>query len=205
MSAPAFFTAGIYVVLGRLIRTFGRDVSPLSPNAYLYIFCTVDIISLVIQAVGGGMAAIAFQKNPPANTSSGTHIMVAGILFQLASIAVFVSLFTWVVMKALKSRGEMLAQSKIRWIIAATVLSVICIVIRSIYRTIELLQGWQGYLITTERYFIALDGALMALAVGIFAIAQPKWSEAWDGAKGRTKESSDSSDAYQLENGDTSA
>jgi hypothetical protein len=122
------------------------------------------------------MAAIAYEKNPPADTANGTHIMVAGILFQLASILVFVSLFTIVIMRALRSRGEILTQRKIQWIIAATVFSVVVIVIRSIYRTVELLQGWSGYLITTERYFIALDGAMMVLAVGVFNIARPGWS-----------------------------
>jgi len=56
------------------------------------------------------------------------------------------------------------------------VLSVVLIVIRSIYRTIELLQGWTGYLITTERYFIVLDGAMMVGAVGVFNIARPGWA-----------------------------
>jgi uncharacterized membrane protein len=134
------------------------------------------VVSLVIQAVGGGMAAIAFQQNPPKNTDNGTHIMVAGILFQLASIMVFVSLFIVVIFRALKSKGEVLTQRRIQWIIAAMVLSVVLIVIRSIYRTIELLQGWSGYLITTERYFIALDGAMMVGAVGVFNIARPGWA-----------------------------
>jgi len=102
--------------------------------------------------------------------------MVAGILFQLASIAVFSFLFTWVILKALRSHGEVLRQRKIQYIIAATVFAVIVIVIRSIYRTIELLQGWSGYLITTERYFIALDGAMMVLCVGVFNIVQPRWA-----------------------------
>jgi uncharacterized membrane protein len=129
-----------------------------------------------VQAAGGGMAAIAFEQNPPKNTDNGTHIMVAGILFQLASIIVFVSLFIIVIFRTLKSKGEVLRQKKTQWIIAAMVLSVVLIVIRSIYRTIELLQGWTGYLITTERYFIVLDGAMMVGAVGIFNIARPGWA-----------------------------
>ncbi|KFZ01418.1 hypothetical protein V500_00771 [Pseudogymnoascus sp. VKM F-4518 (FW-2643)] len=176
--APAFFTAGIYVILGRLIVTFGRHVSPLSPNAYLYIFCTADIVSLVVQAVGGGMASFAYQQTPPRDTETGTHIMVAGILFQLAAIIVFSFLFARVIVKALKSRGEVLRQREIQYIIAATTFSVVVIVTRSIYRTIELLQGWEGYLITTERFFLALDGAMMVLAVAAFNIARPGWAEA---------------------------
>lgn len=144
---------------------------------YLYIFCTVDIISLVIQAVGGASAAFAYQKNPPASTTNGTHIMVAGILFQLASIIVFSALFTLVIKRALRSGNSTLKERKVKGIIAATVFAVVCVVIRSIYRTVELLQGWTGYLITRERFFLALDGSMMVSVVIVFVIAQPKWSE----------------------------
>lgn len=135
------------------------------------------------------MASVAYQQTPPGNTSLGTHIMVAGILFQLASIIVFSFLFVWVIVKGLKSRGEVLRQRKIQIIIAATTFSVVVIVIRSIYRTIELLQGWKGYLITTERFFLALDGAMMVLAVAVFNFARPGWAE--EGRKDRTSLSSE--------------
>lgn len=177
--APAFFTAGIYVILGRLIVTLGRHTSPIPPVAYLYIFCTIDVISLVIQAVGGAMASIAFQQTPVGDTDKGTRIMVAGILFQLAAIAIFSALFTWVILKGLQSRGEILKQAKIRMVIAATCISVLVLVIRAIYRTIELLQGWDGYLITTEPYFLALDGAMMVISVAVFNFARPGWAEPW--------------------------
>jgi hypothetical protein len=119
--------------------------------------------------------------------------MVAGILFQLASIIVFSFLFVWVILKALRSHGEVLRQKKTQYIIAATVFAVIVIVIRSIYRTIELLQGWTGYLITTERYFIVLDGAMMVLCVGVFNIIQPRWASpqnVFPETEGRTNDSS---------------
>lgn len=60
-------------------------------------------------------------------------------------------------------------------LMAAMAFSITCIYIRSIYRTIELLQGWSGYLITHERFFIALDGAMMAPAVAIFNFIHPGW------------------------------
>lgn len=134
-----------------------------------------------MQAVGGGSAAIAYQKDPPEDTANGTHIMVAGIVFQLASILVFVCLFVLVIMRALKSRGEILAQKKIRWLIVGTVCSVALIVARSVYRTIELLEGWSGVLINTQIYFVILDGLMMLLAVGIFNFIRPGWAEAEGG------------------------
>ncbi|KAJ5188654.1 RTA1 like protein-domain-containing protein [Penicillium cf. griseofulvum] len=44
--APTFFTAGIYVILGRLIHFFGQESFLLSPKMYLWAFCTCDLISL---------------------------------------------------------------------------------------------------------------------------------------------------------------
>lgn len=60
-------------------------------------------------------------------------------------------------------------------LLGAMILSVVCIYIRSIYRTIELLQGWDGYLITHESYFIGLDGAMMIVAVAVFNFVHPGW------------------------------
>jgi len=143
------------------------------------------------------MASIAFQKTPPGNSAVGTHIMVAGILFQLASLLIFSSLFTLVILRALREKGEILKQRKVRYIIAGTVLSVFVIVTRSIYRTIELLQGWNGYLMNTERFFIGLDGSLMVIAVAVFNFAQPMWAERANVISEQT------TDGIELETGNT--
>jgi len=164
--APTFFTAGIYVILGQFIHILGRQYSIISPRLYLYIFCTCDFISLVVQAIGGGIASGATTQSV---TNLGTNIMVAGIIFQLATITVFVYFFCnflW--------RVELFTLPRnIKLLTYITAFSVITIYTRSIYRTIELLQGWTGYLITHQRYFIALDGAMMVLAVGVFNVVNP--------------------------------
>ncbi|KAF3914519.1 hypothetical protein AA313_de0208503 [Arthrobotrys entomopaga] len=166
--APAFFTGGIYYILKQFIDISGRRYSLIPPRLYLWIFITVDVLSLAIQAAGGGLASAASGR-PGGNTQTGTNIMVAGVIFQMASITVFCCFygaFLW------KSRSVQLEKA-IMWLTYATMLSVTCIYIRSIYRTIELLQGWNGYLITTQRYFIALDGAMMVIAVGVYNIVHP--------------------------------
>ncbi|RHZ74479.1 hypothetical protein CDV55_108722 [Aspergillus turcosus] len=172
--APTFFTAGIYVLLGRFIALLGRDSSVLSPSLYLWIFVTCDIISLVVQAIGGGMASAA-TNHPNGNTAPGTHIMVAGIVFQMASITVFVVLAADFVRRTLRRRLLQSMTGSIVPLFGAMIFSVVCIYVRSIYRTIELSEGWSGYLITTERYFIALDGAMMVAAVVVFNIFHPGW------------------------------
>ncbi|OKL60300.1 hypothetical protein UA08_04077 [Talaromyces atroroseus] len=171
--APTFFTAGIYILLGRLIALLGRSSSVLSPRLYLYIFVTCDIISLVVQAVGGGLASIALENN--GNTSPGTDIMVAGIVFQLASITIFVFCAADFFRRVLRQRLLASVEGSITPLLLAMMFSILLIYIRSIYRTIELVQGWTGYVITHEAFFIALDGSMMAPAVGIFLIVHPAW------------------------------
>ncbi|OJJ50570.1 hypothetical protein ASPZODRAFT_56749 [Penicilliopsis zonata CBS 506.65] len=169
--APTFITAGIYVILGRLIHLAGPHTSPIAPRTYLYIFMTCDLMSLVIQAVGGAMASIASNSVPPGNTSPGTNIMVGGIVFQMAATTVFAVLF---VLFVWRSRGDNLPR-KIQYLLLATASSTLMIYVRSIYRTIELSQGWTGFLITHEIFFVVLDGIMMVLAIGVFNLVHPAW------------------------------
>jgi uncharacterized membrane protein YhaH (DUF805 family) len=173
--APTFFTAGAYLILGQLIRIWGPEVSPISPRVYLYIFCTSDVFALVLQAIGGALASTASDSSN-GNTKPGTNIMVGGIVFQMASMTVFVLLLAIVLLR-LRRRGKEGSFSQheggIHRVIAALLLSITTIYIRSIYRTIELVQGWNGFLITHERFFIALDAAMMTIAVIVFNIFDP--------------------------------
>ncbi|KAL4810512.1 RTA1 like protein-domain-containing protein [Aspergillus unguis] len=173
-TAPTFYTAGVYVLLGRLIEILGRNSSVLSPKVYLWVFVTCDVVSLVVQAVGGGMASTQAAKEG-GNTTPGTNIMIAGIVFQMASITVFVLCAADFVRRTIRHRLMQSMKGVVLPLLAAMIFSITTIYIRSIYRTIELSEGWSGYLITTERYFIALDGAMMVLAVAVFNVIHPGW------------------------------
>ena len=168
--APTFFTAGIYIILGRLIQIMGQRYSPITPRLYLYIFCTCDFISLVVQAIGGGLASVAAGE-VNGNTKPGTDIMVAGIIFQMAAISAFLYLFAVFMWRTRKTT----VPRPLKFVVAATTASVAAIYVRSIYRTIELLQGWSGFLITHQAYFIAFDGAMMVFAVAVFNVINPGW------------------------------
>ena len=47
------------------------------------------------------------------------------------------------------------------------------IILRAVYRVIELAQGWRGYLITHEVYFYCLDTAPMIICMGIWVLGHP--------------------------------
>jgi hypothetical protein len=198
-SAPAFFTAGIYVILGRLIRKFGPGVSPLSPATYLYIFCSIDFVSLLLQAIGGGLASAALGAEPEKDASPGNNTMLTGIVFQLAATVVFTVLFASVVIRARKAKLPQMEDKKVKLIIAATAFSVTLVITRGIYRTIELSQGWNGYLMTHQQYVIALDGTMMILAVLVFNFANPGWSESGNETPLTDKNESSAGEAHTIQ------
>ncbi|KAJ4232917.1 hypothetical protein NW757_013765 [Fusarium falciforme] len=181
--APTFFTAGLYIILGALINRLGRHSSILGPKMYAVIFLSCDIIALVVQAVGGAMASTESNKIN-GDTKTGTNIMVAGIVFQMAAMTAFTVLVLDFLRRVFLKKSY-LESRKIgpanrtdlpkaySWLILAILISLFMIFVRSIYRTIELLQGWDGYLITHEGYFIGLDAATMTIAVAIFNFLDP--------------------------------
>lgn len=70
---PTFISGGIYAALGRLIVNIGRQYSRLTPRKYVAVFVSCDVASLVIQAIGGGMASAA-SKKVGGNIKIGTNV-----------------------------------------------------------------------------------------------------------------------------------
>jgi hypothetical protein len=104
------------------------------------------------------------------DTTMGTNIMVVGIVVQLVLIAIFDGLFTMVMFRGWKTIRR---HRNLMVLCAVTKFAITCMVVRGVYRTLELLQGWRGYLITNERFAIGLEGAMMAAAVTAFNILNP--------------------------------
>jgi hypothetical protein len=95
--------------------------------------------------------------------------MIAGVIFQLVAMTVFAVL----AIDFSRRSVRFTTPQGFGKVMAAMFISLVAIYARSIFRAIELAEGWQGYLITHEEYFIGLDGALMVLAVGIFLVMDP--------------------------------
>lgn len=83
---PAFFTAAIYLSLGRIIQVYGNNLSRLKPRTYTITFITFDFLSLVLQAIGG---AIASASDDDDGVDLGVNIMIAGLVFHVVAIGLF--------------------------------------------------------------------------------------------------------------------
>jgi len=174
--APAFYAAGIYFCLSRIVVTFGAENSRIAPSTYPKFFIACDFLSLVLQATGGGMASVATHQNKSA--ASGNHIMLAGLAMQVFTLLIFMilamdfALTTWRRIRAmgkteaLDPRHAKLRNSfKFKAFIFALTFATLCIFTRSVYRVAELSEGWEGHLIKTQKYFIGLEGAIVAAGV----------------------------------------
>ncbi|MCJ1474047.1 hypothetical protein MMC13_002705 [Lambiella insularis] len=173
--APAFMAAGLYLCLSRIVNTFGRENSRIAPLSYPRIFIPCDIVSLLLQAIGGAMASIASHQNK--SSDNGDHIMVAGLAFQVFTLLVFMLLcvdFGVKTLQRMRSMGEQAldpTHAKLRqsWsfkgFLCALSVATVCIFIRSVYRVAELSEGWSGALITNQNLFIGLEGVMVVIAV----------------------------------------
>jgi len=193
---PTPLLAANFVIFGVLIHRLGVQYSRLSPKSYTIFFLSCDVISLVVQGVGGGMAAV--ESGNGLNPAKGGNIMLGGIAFQLLVIIVyafcageFFVRYSWMrpIRRApdsesseyhrdatdsrhdLNERGEM--SHKMQLMVVALCFSTLCLLIRAVYRTIELADGWDGRIISTQVLFNVLDGAMITLAMYTMNFAHP--------------------------------
>ncbi|GAA97724.1 hypothetical protein E5Q_04403 [Mixia osmundae IAM 14324] len=155
-----------YTTLGELTTLLGGRFSP---RFYVVVFVTADVICLAVQAAGGsiGSLAVVHYEDPKV----GTKLMLAGIAAQLATTVIFLILAADF---AITRRHALTTSSRDVKLVASTTLIVtLFIVIRGIYRTCELAEGWVGYLIVHQPYFLVFDALLMISCLVLFNIIHP--------------------------------
>lgn len=185
--APAFFTAGIYLCLGRIITVYGEEFSRLKPRTYTYLFVTCDLISLILQAAGGAITSIADEQSL---RDTGVNIMIAGLVFQVASLVVFSILAIEYGVRVLRGRrlhsptqerpASWMRRSFLLGMYITSISSmgipltrvwlpgltsaVLTILIRSSFRVAELQGGFDSKLANDEIALMILEGAMVSIA-----------------------------------------
>ncbi|KAK4055686.1 hypothetical protein OIV83_000232 [Microbotryomycetes sp. JL201] len=166
--------ATLYATLGLVIRSLDpmNRYSVIKPRNYALNQASSRI---VIQAVGGAMSSMALQRNESADT--GTHIMVAGVCIQLAAMLAFVicAIVFWRRVRQDPELPHRLRGNKTKWLAYGSAWASFWILLRCVYRVIELAEGWTGYLITTEPFFWGLDAIPMVLTQAVFLFTWPTW------------------------------
>ncbi|KAI6145077.1 RTA1 like protein-domain-containing protein [Pisolithus tinctorius] len=187
ITGPTPLIAANFVILEYIIKALGPRYSRLSPKMYTILFCSSDAISLTIQGVGGALAAMAAGNGK--NPTTGGNVILIGIIMQMVAITLFVIfssefLLRYAYDQPLKPPADDLERHqsiayklgmdpRIKISLYAMGFNTTCLFIRAVYRTVELIDGWNGRIISTQLYFNVLDGGMVVLAIFTLNIFHP--------------------------------
>ncbi|RYP18312.1 hypothetical protein DL765_004032 [Monosporascus sp. GIB2] len=171
--AAAMLAASIYMVLGRLVRLLQAEHLAFIPVRWTSkIFVTADVISIIMQGAGGAMLAIAETMDM---FQTGENIIVGGLFVQLVAFGVFIAVAGVFYVRITKNptRAADTTDAPWRrylWIMFGTTA---LILIRSVFRLIEYLQGNDGYLMSKEIYLYIFDAVLMLIVMVLYNVYHP--------------------------------
>jgi len=100
--------------------------------------------------------------------------MLGGIIFQLIAITFYMVLATEFIYRYVNDKpfqrpdnepptGNYFLDKNMKSVLIGSAFASLALYVRSIYRTIELVDGWEGRIITTELYFNAMDGSMILM------------------------------------------
>lgn len=174
--SPAFISAVNYVAFQNVMDSFGHQWSRIPRRWYVLGFVAGDICSLVVQAVGGALSAEAVTEDA---ANVGKAVMIAGVSIQVAVTAPFLALYLdyntrrlrqWCQAKIPKDERP---YPKVEILNGVIGISTLFVLVRCLYRIVEMADGWKGYLAITEVYFDILDALMMTFAIGVFIPFHP--------------------------------
>ena len=151
-------------MIKHLILHFGAEYSRMKPKLFTWVFIGCDVLSIVVQSIGGVMAAAADTME---KAERGNNIVIAGIAIQVVTM-VFCGLLgvDYIFRYRRGTKGARASEGKTkRWSMSrpdvfclTSELAFIFILIRCIYRLPEMASGWGGELMRNEVEFMVLDG-----------------------------------------------
>lgn len=169
---PALFAASIYMILGRIILlTNGQKFSIVRPSWLTKIFVGGDVLCFLMQGAGGGLMSSA--KRDLSKRKKGENLIVGGLFVQLVFFGLFVitsALFQTKSRAHVKTLPASVTWKKHLYVLYFTS---ILILIRSVFRVIEYLQGNDGYLLSNEVFLYIFDAVLMLAVMVAMNIVHP--------------------------------
>ncbi|MCJ1244191.1 hypothetical protein MMC30_001389 [Trapelia coarctata] len=194
--APALIAAGIYVTLKHIVLALGQQYSYIKASYYPWIFYTMDLLCLLLQGVGGGIAATA--KTNVTQLTLGSNLMMAGIVWQVVNLLIFggvVGQFArdvYVNRRDLSDSARALTRdTRFRLFLAAVSTATVAVFIRCVYRIAEMAGGWANPIMRNEPEFMVLDGGMCIIAVLVLTVFHPGYffpQMVGQGQKGGAKE-----------------
>ncbi|PWY91493.1 RTA1 like protein [Aspergillus sclerotioniger CBS 115572] len=170
--APALFAATIYMVLGRIIALVnGEHHSIIRLRWLTKIFVLGDCLSFLMQSSGAGIMV----QSKSATDNTGQNVIIGGLFVQILFFCFFLvvaGIFQRRIYRHPTVRSE---SPSIPWRkhFFSLYASSFLILVRSIVRFIEYVQGQNGYVITHEAFIYVFDAVPMFLVLCILIRVHP--------------------------------
>lgn len=168
--APPFFAASVYMELGRIVMMVGAEEKLFIRRAWLTkMFVIGDAATFLIQATGSSMMA----SDDPDKVNIAHYAVIGGLFLQILFFGLFVVVATiFHVRLSMASTPLAIKRPWTKHMISLYVVSML-ILVRSVVRGIEFIQGYDGYIMTHEAFLYGFDAVLMFLAVVAMNVIHP--------------------------------
>lgn len=179
--APTFICAAIYLTLKHVALALGPQLSRIQPRWYPRLFLPADLSCLIIQAIGGGVAAAA-KRDQPTLVQNGNRIIITGVVLQVVVLLIFGAMGLDYYLRVKKHLVHDAADpaalrvwrdTKFRRFIFAVMGAYLCIFTRCIYRIAEMAGGWGNHIMQDEPSFLVLDATLVLVTGALLTIFHP--------------------------------
>ncbi|KAL7956190.1 RTA1 like domain-containing protein [Trichoderma compactum] len=180
--APTFICVSIYLTLKHIAINLNPSVSRITPRWYPIIFLPADLSCLIVQAIGGGIAAAGGKTNRKLQ-ESGNRAIIAGVALQVVVLIVFGFLSTDYYVRVRKHMARPEAQGTDGWKLwhdasfkkfrYAMSGAFVVILIRCIYRIAEMAGGWGNRIMQDQPSFLVLDSSLVLVATFLLTFYHP--------------------------------
>ncbi|KAI8650990.1 hypothetical protein NCS57_01434600 [Fusarium keratoplasticum] len=196
--APTFIAAATSIIFKHLIDWYGSEWSLFRPALLPWILVGSDMVSIAVQGTGGAVAPMASSKSGKEAQDLmdiGNGLLLGGTIFQVVNMVVcggIMLLYLWKRQqslgrfrsrlgssdlqdsgKASGGKGQYDFEATLKVYIWSLVVAYNLILVRCIYRAIEMASGWGSDIMKTEAIFITFESHMILTAVALMTIFHP--------------------------------
>lgn len=179
---PTLICIGLYLTLKHAVANLNPSLSRFSPRLYPWFFIPADVSCLIIQAIGGGLAASGGHENWKL-LQHGNRTIIAGIVLQVVVLGIFGLLGGEYLFRVRKwARSAPVAEeaeaeevtalwrnTKFRMFVYAMIGAYTGLFIRCIYRIAEMAGGWGNHIMQDQPSFVVLESFMVLIASALLA------------------------------------
>jgi hypothetical protein len=173
MCAPPLIAATVYMVLGRIIRSFDAEhLSSMRVKWLTFVFVMNDVLTFCTQIGGAGVQVTGDAKI----MDIGKKVVLAGLIFSLVVFALFIYITAKFHRRLQQMPTPLINHNpNLHWqrYMVAIYVSCFALMLRNLVRTIQFGAGRTAQVNTKEAYIYVFDAFLMFLAMLVLIVYHP--------------------------------